>query len=164
MVRLLVAVLLIAGCGDSNPPPNPMTFSEINKQVFTISCALSDSCHKDANRSHGNLDLKTDPYTALINVPSFNWKANTDGLMRVVPGDSAHSFLYIKLTQPAGSVAGKPECIDEPQKLADGGVAQIVGDPANPDYGGCMPQKAPPMDPVTVAAIKRWIDSGAPNN
>jgi hypothetical protein len=157
----MALALLVAGCGNTNNAPDPMTFSQINSQVFTISCALSDSCHKSAVKAQGNLDLKTDPYNALINVPVYNAKAQAEGKKRVVPGDSANSFLYQKLTLPPSTIAGQQTCPSEMVTITDGG---LVTGPAPGDYGSCMPQTSTPLDPVTIAAIKRWIDSGAPNN
>ena len=40
------------------------------------------------------LDLKTDPYTALVGVLSDNAKAKGEGQLRVKPCDSAHSFMH----------------------------------------------------------------------
>lgn len=153
MKKLILAALLVAGCGGPSAP-DPMTFTEIKSQVFKVSCEFS-SCHSaDGAHASNMLDLATDPYGSLVNVASVNKQAKSEGKNRVTPGDSANSFLYIKLGVPAQTVAGQKVCAAE--NVSD--VSQIT------DYGSCMPQTSSPLDPVTIAAIKRWIDSGAPNN
>jgi hypothetical protein len=147
------AALLVAGCGSS--APEPKTFAEINSQVFHVACTFS-SCHSaDGARSADMLDLQTDPYNAIVNVPANNKMAKSEGKLRVAPGDSANSFVMIKFGLPPDTVAGQKVCKAE---SVDGGVNQIS------DYGSCMPQTSSPLEAVTVAAIKKWIDSGAPND
>src|SRR4051812_11632754 len=95
----LVSVLWItslAACG----APGPSTFAAINQQVLQPSCTFS-SCHSPAGaNSAGHMDLKADPYLALVGVATDNVKAHAEGKLRVEPGDSADSFLYIKLNLP----------------------------------------------------------------
>jgi hypothetical protein len=156
MVRFVLLAMVLAGCGGS---AGPSTFSAINQQVLQPSCALSSSCHKEAHPSQGNLDLKTDPYTALVNAPSQNPLALSMGQPRVKPGDSANSLLYIKLTLPSAHSAGHAICNPE----VDTSGNQIPPTQLT-DYGSCMPQTSSPLDQSTIDGIKLWIDSGALNN
>ena len=141
----LALFLAAAGCGSST---GPSTFSAINTKTLGPSCTFS-SCHSaNGAASADKLDLQTDPYTALVNMPAVNPQAKSEGKLLVKPGDSANSFLYIKLTLPPG-----PGNICPTQTPQD-----VMG------YGGCMPQTAPLLDADVLAGIKQWIDSGAPNN
>lgn len=140
-LTLLVASIA-AGCGSS---VGPSTFAEINAKVFQPSCAFSDSCH-DATGSTtvaDYLDLRDDPYDALVGAPARDNKAAADGLLRVKPGDSANSFLYWKLT---------PTTPDGPCAIAKS------------EYGVCMPNGLPPLHSDVIAGIKAWIDAGAQRN
>jgi hypothetical protein len=64
----------------------------------------------------------------LVNVAS----AEVPGLMRVVPGDPEHSYLYLKVT----------------------------GDPRID--GGRMPPISDPLTPPDVELLRSWIEAGAP--
>jgi len=100
------------------------------QQVFTESCALS-GCH-NANSHEGNLVLNEEElsYSSLVDVDAFHEDA-PEGLKRVVPGDSANSFLIQKLRGGAG--------------LA----------------GAQMPQGFPALDDAIIDMIAGWIDRGA---
>ena len=146
-LRLVLLFSLAAGCSGSEPVP--MTFSDINKQVFSRSCANFSSCHCNrtlvpncaapGSTSVGKLDLATDPYTALVNAPAYNALASSQGLLRVKPGDPTNSFLMIKLQLPLASTD-------------DGG------------YQLSMPSGNPHLPDVDLNAIAAWITMGAPNN
>jgi hypothetical protein len=148
MRKLLFLVAVSWGCGGGGTGAS--TFTEINKQTIQISCAFSDSCHNAAGaHSSGNLNLKDDPYGALVNVPADDPQAKGEGKVRVKPGDAASSFLYIKLNiPPIGGACQEP--------AAD--ATKLV------DYGSCMPYTSAPLDASTIAGIKAWIDAGAMKN
>jgi hypothetical protein len=133
---LLVAVL--GGCGKAPPPPD-MNFSAIQSQLLQPSCAGFSVCHSKMGASNAgnlNLDVKADPWAALVGVPAENKQAKAEGRLRVKPCDPQNSFLYIKLTLPVG------------------------GDP-NVGYGTSMPQMTEHIDSGTLHAISDWIARGA---
>ncbi len=66
----------------------------------------------------------------LVNVPS----TQVPSVMRVVPGDPEHSYLYWKVT----------------------------GDPRID--GGRMPLMAPPLGATDRELLRGWIEAGAPRN
>lgn len=144
MRKLLFLVAAAWGCGGTSTGAS--TFTDINKQTIQVSCAFTDTCHNAAGaHSSGNLNLHDDPYGALVNVPADDAQAKSEGKVRVKPGDSASSYLYIKLTLPPVSGACQTSM-------------PISG------YGGCMPQTSAPLDSSTIAGIKAWIDAGAMKN
>ncbi len=126
------------------------TFSSINANVFQVSCAIpGGACHTPdgvAAGAGGTLDFVTDPYHALLGDGGTGAKAwndchtyldtcVTDDLRRVVPGDAGASFLYIKLTTTSS---------------------------LDPQYGAGMPLGFPAsVCPVTLRAIRQWIEEGA---
>ena len=133
-----ISLLLIFSVGCSSPPPT--TFNAINQQIFAHSCANFTVCHDKQGAKEANmLDLATDPYNALVNVPPFNDLANSQGLMRVKPGDPDHSFILIKLQLPLASTD-------------DGG------------YQASMPSGNPHLPDFDISGIKTWIMNGAANN
>ena len=147
-------VVLLTAC--SYEPPTPTTFAGINDQILS-GCAGASVCHAAKVCSQGNLDLRLDPYAALVGVPAVNTKAAASGLLRVRAGDPAQSFLVRKLTLPPDPTS--QACDPDSTAHSTCEPNPIVG-----SYGSCMPQSNLPLDPRTVAAIERWIASGAPNN
>jgi hypothetical protein len=145
----LVLALLALGCGDdaATPPADmavvvqvPHNFDQINSIILSQSCASFSVCHSKAGaKSAGHLDLETDPYTALVGVAADNAKAKSEGLMRVAPCDSAHSFLLtkLKLTKDQDPTTG---------------------------YGHHMPDTNPSLPDAQIQAIADWIDRGAIKN
>lgn len=118
----------------------PHNFDQINSEILKGSCAAFSVCHSKAGSSQaGHLDLETDPYTTLVNVAADNAKAKSEGLVRVSPCDSAHSFLITKLTLASDQ------------------------DP-NTGYGHRMPDTNPRLPDAQIQAIKDWIDRGAVKN
>lgn len=161
---VLITAALAISCGSSDssgqqtdctPPPGyavcpcglESTFESIRTNVFAKSCVLSE-CHAASNAVNaGELDLETDPYTALLGgdgtgAPANNISGsvkNTPGappeLRRVIPGNPDDSFLVIKLS---------------------------TKDRADPKYGSGMPFSAPgSVCPGTLSAIRDWIRAGA---
>ena len=94
--------------------------------VETIFAAQCASCHTGASGS-GGLDLTTDPYTAIVDQASVGYAGRT----LVVPGDSAGSFLYLKVTGAQSSSEGT----------------------AMPPMDG--------LGAARAAAVAGWIDAGA---
>ena len=106
-VALLVVACAGAGCdeklsdlvGPSSPNLQP-TFASIKTEIFQTTDLLGRTacitCHTDQGRNPatvGNLNLRADPYAALVNVPS----REKPQLMRVKPGDPDNSYLIHKL-------------------------------------------------------------------
>lgn len=142
--RLLAWVFLAAaGCGGTNNtadmapacPDGGVTFTDVKASVFKVSCNFS-SCH-NAMSHMGALDLETDPYKALVNAPSVWPAAKTEGLSRISPGDTAHSFTWIKLNLATTN---------------------------DPKYGTRMPQTGQKIDGTQMEKVKCWIEAGAKNN
>lgn len=118
----------------------PHNFDQINSEILGPSCAAFSVCHSPEGQSQANhLDLKTDPYGALVGVLSENAKAKSEGMLRVKPCDSADSFMILKLTLPQNQ------------------------DPMT-GYGHYMPDTNPHLDPMLIQAISDWIDRGALKN
>ena len=104
-VALFVLVCAGAGCdeklsdlvGPSSPNLQP-TFASIRNEIFSTTDLLGRTacitCHTDQGRTPaGNLNLRADPYAALVNVAS---RQKTQ-LMLVKPGDPDNSYLIHKL-------------------------------------------------------------------
>ncbi len=110
------------------PPPSGSTWGDINPRIFGVhGCAVS-TCHGPFKQA--NLDLRAGTaYANLINVAS----TMAPGKTRVVPGNSAASFLSQKLhgTQGAGE-------------------------------GSQMPLVGTPLNPLELSVLDAWIDAGAP--
>ncbi len=112
---LLVAGLAIAAAGCSGGSgdgvvsgPGSVTLADVQIQVFSPSCALSN-CHIGAGAQLG-LDLSAGASAGnLVGVPS----AEVPGLLRVEPGNAVDSYLYMKL-------AADPRILGDPMP-AEGG-------------------------------------------
>jgi hypothetical protein len=161
---ITIAAALAFSCGGGDSPEQPQgcsppagyavcpcgltpTFESIRTNVFAKSCVLSE-CHAASNAVNaGELDLETDPYTALLGsdgagAPADNISGsvkNSAGappeLRRVVPRNPDASFLVIKL---------------DTKNRADS------------KYGSGMPFTAPgSVCPETLSAIREWIRAGA---
>jgi hypothetical protein len=129
----------------------PWKFAAINTKIFKFSCTFS-SCHTDGSGAAGGLDLKTDPYAALVNKDVVSTLAKSEGKKRVVPNDAAASFIYTKLTLPPEMKDGKPYC------------REFMKTELATSYGGCMPSTNPPLDEASIDAVKGWINAGAKND
>jgi hypothetical protein len=104
-VALFVMACAGAGCdeklgdlvGPSSPNLQP-TFASIKSEIFQTTDLLGRTscitCHTDQGRNPaGGLNLRADPYAALVNVAS----REQPQVMRVVPGDPDNSYLIRKI-------------------------------------------------------------------
>ncbi len=133
----LLAAALAFSCGGgggysggmmpSPPPPLQPTLSSIQSNIFTPSCALS-GCHAGSTPQMGQNLSAGMAYSNIVNVPSTEQPA----FKRVLPGDAANSYLYMKIT----------------------GDARITGVQ--------MPKVGGPLSADKIAAIRDWINNGAP--
>ncbi len=96
-------LLVVCACGAA-----PATFTEVNDQVLKVSCALS-GCHEGGAAS-GGMDLKTDPYQALVGAAA----VGISGKTRVVPSKPDQSYVMEKLTHamPAAGTQMPPPPAD----------------------------------------------------
>ena len=149
--RLASSVLLstLIGCsgGDGSglegPPPPPLaaTFSSLQANVFTPSCATA-GCHNGAGAPQGLLLDDANSYALLVNRPS----GEVPALLRVAPGDPDNSYLVQKLEGTA-AVGGQMPL--NGQALAQSTinlVRQWISD-------GAVDDRAPSSDPIRVASL-----------
>ena len=149
MRRLYFATALVCGacclsaCDEqlsslAGPTPNlAPTFASIQHDIFESTDSSGRTacvtCHSSIGRApSGGLSLDHDvAYDQIVNA-AVREKA---GAIRVIPGDSANSYLLQKLS----------------------GASSIVG--------RRMPQNGPPyLTDGQILIIQRWIDTGAPRN
>jgi hypothetical protein len=94
--------IALAACGTRKSPTEPdgapeptATFTRVQAEVFTPSCALS-GCHAGANPQQG-MDLSQGrSYTHIVNV-----RAVESTRLRIAPGDTAGSYLLSKVNGDA---------------------------------------------------------------
>jgi len=97
----LLAVALAAGCGDKKtlplepgggPPPADATFTRVQAEVFSVSCALA-GCHSGTAPTAG-MDLSAGvSYGNIVGVTS----TERGDLHRIEPGDPDRSYLVRKI-------------------------------------------------------------------
>lgn len=116
-------LLAAAGCGTkkdvtgpSEPPDPTATFTRIQGEIFTPSCAVS-GCHAGASPILGMSLEAGKAYGNLVGVPAVQ-----SSRLRVEPGLPESSFLVSKITADAGIVGsrmplGGPPLPAEKQKL-----------------------------------------------
>ena len=124
---------IVAGCTEKvvapPPPPTVLAVPDSIQQVFTANCALS-SCHTGPTPQQGqNLSDAVTSYANIVGVASHEKSSN----LRIAPGDSAASYMVMKLRNTPG----------------------IVGQPMPANSGGY------PMDPALVIRIAAWAQQGA---
>lgn len=148
------------------PPVDPMTnqavspcsgitstFEQIQQHIFDRKCSNLASCHGSIASTH-DLCLKPtcggsrSAYSDLVNAAPHNFAAQSDGLLRVKPGDPDSSLLYLKVL--GGSRLNSP----------------MFGTGA---YGLRMPYHNPSADRARprltageIRLLKEWILAGAP--
>ena len=96
-----------AGCTEklvSPPPPAPLLgVPDSIQQIFTASCAFS-SCHGGATPRLGlGLDDARTSYLAIVGVAA----AQNGAFLRIAPGDSADSYMVMKLRDDV-RIGGQP--------------------------------------------------------
>ncbi|MFN7989676.1 MAG: hypothetical protein U0529_19540 [Thermoanaerobaculia bacterium] len=99
---LLGAGVALAACGTRKSPTEPdgapdpaATFTRVQAEVFTPSCALS-GCHAGASPQQG-MDLSAGrSYGQVVNV-----RAVESTRLRIAPGDTAGSYLISKVNGDA---------------------------------------------------------------
>ncbi len=101
---LIALTLLLTACGNLETPTDPgdgpgdpidttATFTRVQTEIFTPTCAVIGCHHPIGQQSQLNLAAAS-AYTNLVNVPSVEMPA----LRRVTPNDPVNSYLYRKLT------------------------------------------------------------------
>jgi hypothetical protein len=98
-----LTLLVVTACGQLNELPtdpgggDPVdpsaTFTRVQNEVFTPTCALA-GCHDPVGQQEGLVLTSGRAYAATVNVPS----RQNSGLSRVQPGDPENSYLYRKIT------------------------------------------------------------------
>jgi mono/diheme cytochrome c family protein len=104
-VRKTVLLLILAGtlgCGTVKSPTEPaetpgtgtaaLTFSQIQSQIFTPTCAKA-GCHAASAASEGLVLEAGQAYGNLVGRPA----TQNGSLARVAPGDPERSYLILKL-------------------------------------------------------------------
>ena len=125
---LLDGVLLLGalGCGTvkspTEPPPEPsggtaLTFSQIQAQIFTPTCAKA-GCHSAAAASEGLVLEAGQAYGLLVGRPA----SGNGSLARVEPGSPERSYLILKLRGDPG-ITGERMPLGGPYLTSD----QIAG-------------------------------------
>jgi hypothetical protein len=143
--RALAAVLillLVPACGETRRPVVPdagaggaeLAGVSLSRDVWPILIVWCRNCHTTGSGAQQVPDmLLTDPSTTWRSWVRVNSRCNPN-FFRVLPGDSALSFVFDKISHPA------PIC------------------------GQRMPLEGPMLDEVQQATIRDWIDQGALNN
>lgn len=133
-IALLALALSCVGLGctmklvEPPPPPAVLGVPDSIQQVFTASCALS-TCHTGPAPQQGqDLSDAVTSYTNIVGVAS----SQRSAFVRIAPGDSANSYLVMKLR-------------NDPRK-----------------GGQPMPLGAYPLDPALTLRIALWAQQGAP--
>ena len=98
LLAVVAAVAAAASCGTRKTPTEPAdapdpgaTFSRVQSQIFTPSCALS-GCHAGPAPKQG-MDLSAGrAYAQVVGVPSVE-----TGRLRIAPGDAAGSYMVSKV-------------------------------------------------------------------
>ena len=140
VLRIWTATVgLLAGglaCQVNAPPPPPQGDGTVSfaTQIQPILVTNCSGCHSPG----GSAVLAGIPmhltegeaYDAIVNQPSVQDATWT----RVVPGDSANSLVYLKVSSN------------------------------NPPVGVRMPRFTPPLSSTEIGLIRDWIDQGALNN
>ena len=114
------------GDGDNGDDVPAVTLAQLSSEIFTPRCALS-GCHSGGIPT-GGMSLTADRIaTEIINVAS----SGKSGEIRVVPGESANSYILKKLRGESGI------------------------------SGSQMPLVGSPLTSAQLDLIAQWIDAGA---
>lgn len=118
------------GTGSCEEATTHSDLAWIQANIFTTSCALG-ACHLGTALGAGRLSLESGrSHGQLVDTAS----TSATSWMRVVPGDSAHSYLLVAIGAQSGPLP----------------------------KDGIMPLGATVLCAEKRDAIKRWIDAGAP--
>jgi len=137
----ILGVATLGSCSEKTPVEGEPSVTEeslssfqlIQRHIFARSCAVS-GCHAGSTPT-GGMSLEANvAYASLVGVSASNLAAKEEGLMRVKPGDTSASFLYMKL-------------------------AGLLG----PDHGERMPLGSVALDDGKLAFVRAWIAAGAPD-
>ena len=129
-------ITMVVGCAVEVGMTKPATGDQVSfardiQPIFTVNCA---GCHSPLGAADlAGIRLKLTEgvaYELLVDQPS----VQRADLTLVVPGDSALSLLYLKISQDA------------------------------PPVGVRMPRFAPALSPLEIDLIQTWIDEGAMEN
>ncbi len=110
-IGLVLAALTVAGCGtkktlpfepNGGPPSPNATFSRVQAEVFSVSCALS-GCHSGSSPTGGMNLTAGSAYQNTVNVKS----TERADLVRIAPGDPDHSYLVKKIRGDADIVGSR---------------------------------------------------------
>ena len=158
---LLLSNVLLAGLigcsgGDGSglmaPPPPPLaaTFSSIQANVFTPTCATA-GCHSGAGAPQGlNLEEAVS-FGLLVNRPS----GEVPGLLRVAPANPDDSYLIQKLEGTAAVGARMPLNAQPLAQSTVDVIRQWIID-------GAVDDRAPSTDPIRVTALAPAPDAVLP--
>lgn len=109
-VALIVGCVAAVGCGDEKrlptapegPGSETATFTRVQNEVFTQTCALS-GCHLGpASLAQEGMVLSGDAYDSIVGVRS----NQNPSIFRVTPGSPANSYLWRKIT-PGQPIVGE---------------------------------------------------------
>ena len=119
----------------SEPPPERGGTVSFATQIQPILVTYCSGCHSPGGAAVVNNGIpmhltEGEAYDAIVNQPSVQDATWT----LVVPGDSASSLLFLKVSSD------------------------------NPPVGVRMPQFSPPLSEAEIGLIRDWIDQGALNN
>jgi hypothetical protein len=102
-IFFLVAFGLVASCGElklpteppggGNPPDPTATFTRVQNEIFTPSCAQI-GCHDRIGQQSDLILSAGNAYANIVNVAS----VELPQINRVTPNDPANSYLYRKVT------------------------------------------------------------------
>ena len=128
-MRRALFVVVVAGfaaSADCSGPGAAPTFTQLRTEIFEPRCGNATGCHAD-NPARG-LDLKVDPYSALVDVAT-----QTDPKTQyVVPGEPENSLLLTLLrgpvdnADPALATRQMPPGTTPPKETVDGIEALIA--------------------------------------
>lgn len=100
---LIVLVLLITACGNLETPTEPLgggdpidetaTFTRVQNEIFTPTCAVI-GCHHPIGQQSQQILIAGQAYAMTVNHASVEMPS----LNRVKPFDPANSYLYRKIT------------------------------------------------------------------
>jgi hypothetical protein len=100
---VFLALLLAAACGRLKEPTAPgaggepvdpgATFTRVQNEIFTPTCAQL-GCHDPLGQQQQQVLSAGRAYASIVNKPS----VEIPSLMRILPGDPSHSYLYRKVT------------------------------------------------------------------